>query len=125
MKKGEKSFGFFCHLLDSYHFVLVYVCIDFIEEGRYVIKQQMMNSLNGYPMTNILEQLKINIGTAMKRCHTDAAKKYIALAAYVRCRRRGFAETAVVSNRAHTCISLNNNATPSAYRKHETRLVRK
>ena len=53
------------------------------------------------------------------------AKKYIALAAYVRCRRRGFAETAVVSNRAHTCISLNNNATPSAYRKHETRLVRK
>lgn len=71
MKKGEKSFGFFCHLLDSYHFVLVYVCIDFIEEGRYVIKQQMMNSLNGYPMANILEQLKINIGTAMKRCHTD------------------------------------------------------
>ena len=71
MKKGLKSFGFFCHLLDSNHFVLLYVCIDLIEEGRYVIKQQMMNSLKSYPMLNILQQLKINIETAMKRCHSD------------------------------------------------------
>lgn len=53
------------------------------------------------------------------------AKKYIALSAYVRCRRWVYAETAVVFNRAHTCISLNNNATPSANRNQETRLVRK
>ena len=71
MKKGLKSFGFFCHLLDRYHFVLLYVCVDLIGEGRYVIKQQMMNSLKNYPMLNILKQLKINIETAMKRCHSD------------------------------------------------------
>ena len=49
----------------------MYVCIDLIEEGQYAIKQQMMNSLKNYPMLNILDQLKINIETAMKRCHSD------------------------------------------------------
>ena len=76
LRVGEYSFGFFCHLFDNSHFIMVFVRIDFVDEEVaefYQVSMYVMDSLEG-SMENILNTLKSNIEIAWKRYDIDNDK---------------------------------------------------